>query len=163
MATKVLFCATLLSAFISAVFWKTTKAKDWMIIGATLIFSGLTLYFNNENFIKWRPTVINFVLAIGLFVLYFLKKKPFKHLFSVLELNLPDKTWLLVNVIWASYLLLSAAINALLVLLEVSDDLWMNYKTFVNPILTFIFMIGLFGYLYKKSKTIEAVDESDKN
>ena len=35
--------------------------------GIVLIFGGLTIYFDNEVFIKMKPTIINLVFAVILY------------------------------------------------------------------------------------------------
>lgn len=152
-ATKWLFYTMILAFVAGLIFYKNTRSKDWILILGTLFFSGLTVYFDNQTFIKWRPTMINLALATTLIMLYFWKKKPFKHILEKpLDLTLSDNMWVKVNLIWAVYLLCNGALNALVVLLNVSDEFWMNYKTFVSPVITFVFLIVLFVYLHKKSK-----------
>ena len=51
--------------------WYIDKKIPWMPIvtgGFILFFGGLTLFFHDDNFIKFKPTIINLTFAIILLV-----------------------------------------------------------------------------------------------
>lgn len=152
-ATQVLLGASLVAAVACAAFWRQTNWKTWGMLGSLLIFSGLTVYFDNEAFIKWRPTVINAVLCIALCVMYYSKTMPFKYLFAKhLELDLPDSVWLRQNIIWMIYFFISGLINTALVVLDISNEGWIIYKTIIGPILATLFSVIMIANLYRESK-----------
>ncbi len=152
-ATKVLLGASLVAVAACAVFWRQTNWKTWGMLASILIFSGLTVYFDNEAFIKWRPTVINAVLCIALLVMYFSKTMPFKYLFAKhLELDLPDTVWLRQNIIWMVYFLISGLINTALIVFNISNEGWIIYKTIIGPILATLFSGIMIANLYRESK-----------
>lgn len=152
-ATKVLLGASLVAVAACAVFWRQTNWKTWGMLASILIFSGLTVYFDNEAFIKWRPTVINAILCIALLVMYFSKTMPFKYLFAKhLELDLPDTVWLRQNIIWMVYFLISGLINTALIVFNISNEGWIIYKTIIGPILATLFSGIMIANLYRESK-----------
>lgn len=152
-ATKILLWTSIAATVLCAVFWKQTNWKTWGALASLLIFSGLTVYFDNQAFIKWRPTVINAVLCIALAVMYYSKTMPFKYLFAKhLELDLPDSVWLRQNIIWMIYFFVSGAINTVLVVFNISDEGWIIYKTVIGPILATAFSIVMIASLYRESK-----------
>lgn len=162
-ATKVLLGATIFATFVSACFWRQTNFKTWGMLVTLLIFSGLTVYFDNELFIKWRPTVINAVLCIALLVMYYSKTMPFKFFFAKhLELNVPDSVWLKQNIIWMVYFFISGFINMLLVVFNISNEGWMLYKTIIGPILATLFSFVMIGYLYRENKRYKALSELEE-
>lgn len=163
-ATKVLLGAGVVAAVACAVFWRQTNWKTWGMLGSLLIFSGLTVYFDNESFIKWRPTVINAVLCIGLAVMYYSKTMPFKYLFAKhLELDLPDSVWLRQNIIWMVYFFISGLINTALVVFNISNEGWVIYKTIIGPILATLFSVIMIANLYRESKRHGESAEKSKN
>lgn len=162
-ATKVLLGTSVVATFICAAFWHQTNWKTWGMLASILIFSGLTVYFDNEAFIKWRPTVINAVLCIALLVMYCSKTMPFKYLFAKhLELDLPDSVWLRQNIIWMIYFFISGLINTVLVVLNISNEGWIIYKTMIGPILATIFSGIMIANLYRESKRYKKVVEAER-
>ncbi|MBS7814244.1 septation protein IspZ [Wohlfahrtiimonas chitiniclastica] len=160
-ATKVLLISAIVAAAACVVCYRQTNMKTWGMLISLLLFSGLTVYFDNEAFIKWRPTVINAVLCIALLVMYFSKTMPFKYFFAKhLELNIPDHVWLKQNLIWMTYFFISGLINTVLVVMNVSNEGWVLYKTVIGPILATIFSLVMIGYLYRENKKHNQAKES---
>ncbi|OYQ88047.1 intracellular septation protein A [Wohlfahrtiimonas chitiniclastica] len=160
-ATKVLLISAIVAAAACVVCYRQTNMKTWGMLISLLLFSGLTVYFDNEAFIKWRPTVINAVLCIALLVMYFSKTMPFKYFFAKhLELNIPDHVWLKQNLIWMTYFFISGLINTALVVMNVSNEGWVLYKTVIGPILATIFSLVMIGYLYRENKKHNRAKES---
>lgn len=160
-ATKVLLISAIVAAAACVVCYRQTNMKTWGMLISLLLFSGLTVYFDNEAFIKWRPTVINTVLCIALLVMYFSKTMPFKYFFAKhLELNIPDHVWLKQNLIWMTYFFISGLINTALVVMNVSNEGWVLYKTVIGPILATIFSLVMIGYLYRENKKHNQAKES---
>lgn len=160
-ATKVLLISAIAAAAACVVCYRQTNMKTWGMLISLLLFSGLTVYFDNEAFIKWRPTVINAALCIALLVMYFSKTMPFKYFFAKhLELNIPDHVWLKQNLIWMTYFFISGLINTALVVMNVSNEGWVLYKTVIGPILATIFSLVMIGYLYRENKKHNQTKES---
>ena len=162
-ATTVLLGTSVVAVGACAVFWRQTNWKTWGMLVSILIFSGLTVYFDNEAFIKWRPTVINAVLCIALLVMYCTKTMPFKYLFAKhLELDLPDTVWLRQNIIWMVYFFISGLINTALVVFNISNEGWIIYKTIIGPILATLFSGIMIANLYRESKRHRKIAEANK-
>ena len=70
-----LMIATVIAVLFSYVLEKKIPIMPTVGAGIVLIFGGLTIYFDNEVFIKMKPTIINLIFAI---ILYggMLVKKP---------------------------------------------------------------------------------------
>ena len=59
-----LMIATVISVIISYILEKKIPIMPTLGAAIVLIFGGLTIYFDNEIFIKMKPTIINLVFAI---------------------------------------------------------------------------------------------------
>ena len=70
-----LMIATVIAVLFSYILEKKIPIMPTVGAGIVLIFGGLTIYFDNEVFIKMKPTIINLIFAI---ILYggMLVKKP---------------------------------------------------------------------------------------
>tara|TARA_B100001115_G_scaffold78267_1_gene57637 strand:+ start:641 stop:952 length:312 start_codon:yes stop_codon:yes gene_type:complete len=69
-----LMIATVIAVIISYLLEKKIPIMPTLGAGIVLIFGGLTIYFNDETFIKMKPTIINAVFAIILYGGIILKK-----------------------------------------------------------------------------------------
>ena len=116
----------------------TTMHKvTWaLVIG----FGALTLGFQDERFVKIKPTVLytftGLALAIGLFVL----KKNFLKMMLGAQLKMADDIWRNLTVIWISYSFFMAMLNAY-VALSYTTEQWVNFKLwgYVFPL---VFLVG---------------------
>ena len=75
------------------VFMKFTKQTItpllWMSLIVIVVFGGLTIALHDENFIKWKPTVLYSLSATALLVwLFFFKKNLLQWLLGA-QLQLP--------------------------------------------------------------------------
>ncbi len=160
-ATEVLLYSSLASTIILLLFYRDkTKGAQWTILITSIIFGAMTVYFESDDFIKWRTTIVNGGIAGLLFVLYHFKKSPLKMLFgTVLELELPEHEWLKTNLMWAGYMVIMGLLNAVIILLQLSDEIWMLFKTIINPAITFVLSLLLLYYLHKRSQLYRGEEE----
>ena len=143
-ATGVLMAATVVQmALIYAMDRKlTTMHKITLLL--ILAFGSLTLVLQNEMFIKWKPTVLYMAMALGLSIALWTAKKNFLKLMLGSQLELPDRVWMRLNVVWIAYCLFMAVINGY-VAAYFSTDAWVNFKLwgYVFPV-AFIVGQGLY-------------------
>ena len=119
-----------------------------------LVFGSLTLYFQDDLFIKLKPTIVNVCLASTLFVgLAFghsLLRIPFRHAFS-----LDDAGWRKLTIRWAVFFLFMAALNEV-VRRTTSTSTWLNFKVFGVMPITMGFALSQLGVV--KEHSIERPD-----
>jgi intracellular septation protein len=121
---------------------------SFLIIG---IFGSATIYFHNDNFIKWKPTVLYWCFASASFVSQiFLKKNLIR---SVMEeqVKLPDPVWRTLGFAWMTFFSLMGVLN-LYFAFNFSTAAWVNFKLFGGMGLMFVFIIGQSIYLSKYMK-----------
>ena len=87
-----LMIATVIAVIISYLLEKKIPIMPTLGAGIVLIFGGLTIYFNDETFIKMKPTIINAVFAILLYGGIVLKKPLLKYLLGA-ALKLEEEGW----------------------------------------------------------------------
>ena len=120
----------------------TTMHKITLLL--ILAFGSLTLVLQNDLFIKWKPTVLYMAMALGLSIALWTAKKNFLKLMLGSQLELPDRVWMRLNVVWIAYCLFMAVINGY-VAAYFSTDAWVNFKLwgYVFPV-AFIVGQGLY-------------------
>ncbi len=61
------------------------------------VFGGLTIFFHNDEFIKWKVTVIYALFAGALLFSQWVMKKPLIQRMLGKELSLPQQVWSRLN------------------------------------------------------------------
>lgn len=154
LATVVVIVATL-----AQIVWLKARGKKidtmlWVSLALVTALGGATIYFHSESFIKWKPTVLYWVMGAGLLIgqLIF-KKNGIKTLMGA-QMSLPDPVWRIVNFSWVGFFALMGFIN-LWVAYNFSTSAWVNFKLFggLGLMLLFILVQAMYLNKYVKSDT----------
>lgn len=132
-ATVVGIAVTALQVIINYV-WKRRVDKQQLI---TLIvfslFGGMTLYFHDPLFVKWKPTVIFWIFGIVLLGSQFIGKKPLmqRMMEKMLEEKgtIPHSVWRRLNLAWMTFFIVLGGIN-IYIAYHFSTDTWVNFKLY---------------------------------
>lgn len=146
-ATGALIVATAVQVAVTYFLYKKVEKMQLITFAIVAVFGGMTLFFHNDNFIKWKVTIIYTLFAIGLLVSDFLGKPVIKGMLSK-EITVPDSVWKRVNLAWVGFFAVCAALN-IYVAYELPLDVWVNFKVFGLLIATFAFTILTGVYVYK--------------
>jgi intracellular septation protein len=151
-ATAVAIAATV--AQIAWLRWRTGKVEpmQWLSLGVIVLFGGATLLAHNDTFIKWKPTVLYWLmggtLAVGQVVF---RKNLLKSLMGA-QLSLPESVWRALTWSWTSFFSAMGVVN-LWVAFHYDTDTWVNFKLFGGMGLMVLFVLGQAVYLSKYMKT----------
>ncbi len=104
------------------------------------VLGGATLFFRNEIFIKWKPSVVYWVLSLVFLTSGYFTKKPLVQKMLENSLTLPPKAWGILNTSWVSFFLLMGFLN-LFVIYNFSTDAWVTFKLFGTLGLTLVFVL----------------------
>jgi intracellular septation protein len=106
------------------------------------VFGGLTIWLQDETFIKMKPTIILSLFAAVLIGGLIIGRPPLKFLMgSALELD--DAGWRKLTLRFALFFVATAALNELVWRTQ-STDLWVNFKVFGILGLNLLFMLTQF-------------------
>lgn len=136
-ATGALMIATVIAVVVSLVLERRVPVMPLVTAGIVLAFGGLTLWLNDERFIKMKPTIVQALFAVVLFGGLLFGKPLLKPLLGS-AWKLTDRGWYLLTVRFAIFFAVMAVLNEI-VWRTVSTDLWVNFKIFGILILTFAF------------------------
>ena len=139
--------ATVIAVIISYVLERKIPIMATMGAGIVLIFGGLTIYFNDEIFIKMKPTIINAVFAIILYGGVLLKKPLLKYLLGA-ALKLEEEGWRILTQRWIAFFIALAVLNEIVWRTQ-TTDFWVNFKVFGILPITFIFTMTQFPLIKK--------------
>lgn len=152
-ATAVVIGAT--TAQIAWVWWRHRKVDTmlWVSLVLVVVFGGATLLLHNEEFIKWKPTILYWIFAVVLFSSerFFGRNLITKMLEQ--QLQLPPNIWVRLNLAWALFFTLMGGLN-LVIAFNFSTDTWVNFKLFggMGLMIAFIVAQGLFLAKYVEEK-----------
>ena len=142
-----LMIATVIAVLASYVLEKKIPIMPTLGAGIVLIFGGLTIYFNDETFIKMKPTIINAVFAIILYGGIIFKKPLLKYLLGA-ALKLEEEGWKILTQRWIAFFIALAVLNEVVWRTQ-TTDLWVNFKVFGILPITFIFTMSQFPLIKK--------------
>lgn len=112
------------------------------------VFGGLTIALQDDAFIKWKPTIVNWVFtAVILGSLLFAKKSALEYVMGK-QLSLPPTLWRKLNIAWAMFFLVLGFLNLYVAFFHnlaaaepTRTQTWVNFKVFGITGLTLIFVI----------------------
>ena len=138
LAIPPLIIATLIAVILSYIIEK--KIPYVPLVGGIIIsiFGGLTLYFNNPVFIYVKPTIVNIIFALTLFLGEFFFKKDFLKILFKNAFQLDELGWYKLNNRWILFFLFVAVLNEIVWRTQ-TEVFWVNFKVWGLMTITFIF------------------------
>lgn len=110
-----------------------------------LIFGGLTLWLQDDLFIKLKPTIVNGLFAAILLGGLAFGKSLLKHVFGEV-MRLTDEGWRQLTMRWGLFFIALAIINEV-VWRGFSTDFWVSFKVFGIMPLTMLFALSQVGLM----------------
>lgn len=147
-ATGVAIVATFLQVGYLLARKRKVEPMLWVSLVIIVVFGGATLLLHDENFIKWKPTILYWLFAavLGGGALFF--KRNFIRSLLGEQIQMPDEAWAKLNWSWALFFAVMGVLN-LWVAFNFSTDAWVNFKLFGGIGLMFLFVLGQGFYLSK--------------
>jgi len=105
-----------------------------------IVFGGLTLYLQNETFIKMKPTIVNVLFGATLLLGLALFRKPLLARVFDGVFQIDDDGWRKLSLRWGLFFLFLAIVNEI-VWRNFSTDTWVTFKVFGTMPLTILFTL----------------------
>ncbi|MEY2700039.1 MAG: hypothetical protein RIQ52_794 [Pseudomonadota bacterium] len=139
-ATAVVIAATVIQVGIG--WWRLRRLEAMPLVTLVLIvvFGGATLVFQDEMFIKWKPSVLNTLFAVAFLASRWIGEKPLIQRMMGEQIALPAAIWRKLNDAWTLFFLLLAGVN-LYVVYNFDTETWVNFKLFGLLGLTLVFVV----------------------
>jgi len=151
-ATGVAIAATV--AQIARLRWSTGKVEpmQWLSLGVIVLFGGATLLAHNEAFIKWKPTVLYWLMGGALFIGQLVFRRNLLKTLMGTQMALPESAWRVMNWSWIAFFAVMGVAN-LWVAFNFDTDTWVNFKLFGGLGLMVAFVLAQAVYLSRFMKT----------
>jgi len=126
----------------------------WVSMVVFIFFGGLTIYFHDEDFIKWKPTIIYWSFATAMLVAYRFFDKNLIRAAMEKQVALPEHVWIRLHFAWITFWLVLGFVNLFVafVLFKSDNGAWVNFKVFGVTGLMLVFFIAQAFYLSKHIK-----------
>ncbi|MFT7234581.1 MAG: intracellular septation protein [Methylophagaceae bacterium] len=111
-----------------------------------VMLGGATLWLQDPYFIMWKPTVVNWLFALGFLGAQLFTSQSLLERMMSEHLKLPSPIWSCLNVAWILFFILSGIAN-IYVAFNFDEATWVNFKLFGLLGLTIVFIIGQSFYL----------------
>ena len=128
-ATGVLIVAVLAQ---TAIAWiRHRKVSTMLLISAALVlvFGGLTLLVHDATFIKWKPTIVNWLFAAAFLVSQFMRGPTIIQRMLGENVVLEAADWRRLNLMWVAFFIFAGALN-IFVAYRYDEATWVNFKLF---------------------------------
>ena len=159
LATVVVIVATL-----AQILWIKAKGRKvdtmlWVSLALVTVLGSATIYFHSENFIKWKPTVLYWVMGGSLIAgQLFFRTNLIKRLMGA-QMELPEPVWRKLNWAWAGFFAAMGVLN-LWVAYSFDTNTWVNFKLFGGMGLMFAFVIAQALFLGRYIKDTDTTKDS---
>lgn len=150
-ATAIAILATVIQIGYLLARRRKVDAMLWVSLAIIVLFGGATIYFHNDTFIKWKPTVLYWTFGAALFVSQIAFKNNLIRTAMEEQIALPDSVWRGLGFAWAAFFAGMGLLN-LYVAYHFPTSVWVNFKLFGAMGLMFVFVIAQSVYLSKYTK-----------
>jgi intracellular septation protein len=139
-ATGTFMVATIVSLIVTYVLIRRIAIMPLVSAIVVMVFGGLTIWFQNETFIKVKPTIIYTLFAVLLLGGLALGRSLIALVLDSM-FNLDAEGWKKLTLRWGLFFLVMAVVNEI-VWRSVSTDAWVAFKTFGFLPLTVLFALA---------------------
>jgi len=127
-------------------------AMLWISFIIIMVFGGATIYFHNDTFIKWKPSVLYWCYCGAFILAQFVFKKNLIRTVMEAQVKLPEHIWSYLSLAWTTYFFIMGVLN-LWVAFHFPTDTWANFKliSMVGIMPAFIIIQSLFLSKYMEA------------
>lgn len=133
-ATIAIICGSITQIAITRMFFKRFDKKQLIVLAILIVFGGMTLYFHNPIFIKWKPTIVFWLMACIFLLNHWLGKKPIpqqmmSHVLEDKQQTISPTIWKRLSFAWIIFFILLGGIN-IYIAYYYSTNAWVNFKLY---------------------------------
>ncbi|EPE95869.1 septation protein A [Rhizobium grahamii] len=157
-ATALFMAATVISLIVSKVMLGHLPIMPFVSGIVVVIFGSLSIYLQNETFIKMKPTIVNALFGVSLLGGLAFGKSLLGYVFNA-AFQLDSEGWRKLTVRWGIFFLFLAVLNEV-IWRNFSDDFWVAFKVWGTMPITIIFTMAQMPLIMKH--TVTPAGEAEK-
>ncbi|QLF68815.1 septation protein A [Peteryoungia desertarenae] len=148
-ATALFMVATVISLVISKIVFKHLPVMPFVSGVVVLIFGGLSIWLQDEIFIKMKPTIVNTLFGVVLLGGLAFGTSLLGYVFNA-AFQLDAEGWRKLTLRWGIFFLFLAVLNEV-VWRNFSDDVWVSFKVWGTMPITILFTLAQMPLIMKHS------------
>jgi len=152
--TAFFMVAMLISQAISLSVLRHVAVMPLVTLFFVLVFGGLTLWLQDELFIKMKPTIVNCIFGTVLLGGLLFGKSLLAYIFGS-AFNLDEEGWRKLTLRWGVFFFFLALLNEI-VWRNFSTDFWVAFKVWATMPITIVFMLTQLPLLQRHMLESEA-------
>ena len=156
-ATAAFMVATAIALTVSWILTRKLPIMPLVSGAVVLVFGGLTLYLQDETFIKVKPTIVNGLFAAILLGGLLFGRSLLAYVFDS-AFQLTEEGWKKLTLAWGVFFVVLAILNEV-VWRNFSTDTWVAFKVWGIMPITFIFTLAMLPIITRNS--IAKPDQAD--
>ncbi len=157
LATLVVIGATVLQIAYLLARGRKIDLMLWISLALVVVLGGATVWFHNETFIKWKPSVLYWAMGLAFFVSQALFGRNLLQTLIGQEVHLPPAAWQRLSLAWIAFFAAMGLLN-LFVAFRFSTDTWVNFKLFGGLGLMLLFTLAQGFYIARHLEPEESGD-----
>jgi intracellular septation protein len=160
-ATAAIIAASLVALGVAWSLQRRVPLIPLITAGVVAVFGGLTLWLQDETFIKMKPTIVQLLFALILLGGLALGRPLLKPLLGKMMPPLSDSAWRRFTLRYALFFVAMAALNEVVWRTQ-STDFWVTFKVFGLSGLTILFILTQMPFIARETRTAEAAESGSK-
>ncbi|MFM2341880.1 MAG: hypothetical protein RLZZ592_1533 [Pseudomonadota bacterium] len=154
LATVVVILATVLQVVYLKLRGQKVDTMLWISLGLVTVMGGATIYFHSETFIKWKPSVLYWVMAAAFWLSPILSGRNLLKMMIGEQVELPAFAWRNLNLAWIGFFSLMGVLN-LWIAYTYDTSTWVTFKSFGGMGLMLVFMIAQGLYMSRHMTPVD--------
>jgi intracellular septation protein len=154
-ATAALIAASLIALVLAWLLERRVPLVPLITAAIIVVFGGLTLWLQDETFIKMKPTIVQAIFALILLGGLAFGRPLLKPLLGPMMPPMSDRAWRQFTLRYALFFIAMAGLNEL-VWRSQSTDFWVTFKVFGLPALTILFILAQIPFVGRQTRLAEA-------
>lgn len=148
-ATALFMVATVISLVVSRIVFKHLPVMPFVSGVVVMVFGSLSIWLQDETFIKMKPTIVNTLFGVVLLGGLFFGKSLLGYVFNA-AFQLDAEGWKKLTLRWGLFFLFLAVLNEV-VWRNFSDATWVNFKVWGTMPITILFTLAQMPLIMRHS------------
>ena len=158
-ATAALIAASLIALALAWLLERRVPLVPLVTAAIVVVFGGLTLWLQDETFIKMKPTIVQAIFALVLLGGLAVGRPLLKPLLAPMMPPMSNRAWNRFTLRYGLFFVAMAALNELVWRTQ-TTDLWVTFKVFGLPALTFLFILSQLPFVGRETRLAQAEAEA---
>jgi intracellular septation protein len=159
-ATALFMVATVISLVISKIVFKHLPVMPFVSGIVVLVFGSLSIWLQDETFIKMKPTIVNTLFGVLLLGGLFFGKSLLGYVFNS-AFQLDEEGWKKLTLRWGIFFFFLAILNEV-VWRNFSDEVWVNFKVWGTMPITILFTLAQMPLIMRHTVQDASATEGEK-